>query len=323
MKRVLITGGAGFIGSHLVERCISDNVESIILDDLSTGSKGNIETHLHNKHVKFVEGSVLDKSLIQSLVQNVDAVIHLAAAVGVRLVIDRPIHTIETNIQGTDNVLSAALSYHCPVLIASSTEVYGISEQIPFKEDDYVVLGPTSISRWSYACTKAMDEWMALAYATEHGLPVVICRIFNTVGPRQTGRYGMVLPTFISQALSRKPITVFGDGNQTRCFLHVRDTVDAIFKLVDESKAFGEVFNIGSQEEMTINQLAEMVREVSGIDAEIKHIPYEIAYGKGFEDLRRRVPDTSKIQRTIGFKPRFNTREIVKDILNYHRDSLE
>jgi len=323
VNRFLVTGGAGFIGSHLVERCISENVETVILDDLSTGSMENIKAHLHDKRVKFVEGSILDESLIRSLIQNTDAVIHLAAAVGVRLVIDRPIHTIETNIHGTSNILAAAKSCNCPVLIASSSEVYGISEQIPFKEDDFVMLGPTRKSRWSYACTKALDEWMALAYATEHGLPVVICRLFNTVGPRQTGRYGMVLPTFISQALSGKPITVFGDGNQTRCFLHVKDTVDAIFRIMHEPAALGLVFNIGSQEEITINQLARMVTDISGIHADIDHIPYEKAYGEGFEDLRRRVPDISKLQRIIGFKPQFNTREIVKDILNYQHELVE
>lgn len=320
--RVLITGGAGFIGSHLAERLLADGHSVIILDDLSTGSMHNIEHLVGRRGFEHRIGTVRHEALVAELVDLCDFTVHFAAAVGVRLIVDRPVHTIETNVHGTEVVLNAVAKKERPVLIASTSEVYGKSTQVPFREDADLVLGPTSHSRWAYACSKAMDEWLALAYAREKNVPVIITRFFNTVGPRQTGRYGMVLPSFVRQALRCEPITVYGTGEQTRCFGHVKDAVEAVIRLMQTPAAFGQVFNVGSDEETSVNQLAEVVREIAGSSSEIKHVPYEEAYAVGFEDMPRRRPDVSKLERYTQFRPRIPLREIVRDVVEYERSRM-
>jgi len=313
--RVFITGGAGFIGSHLADRLITDGAEVLILDNLSTGSIENVDHLIDNPRFKHRIGSVEDAPLVAELVDRCDVTVHLAAAVGVRLIVNEPVRTIETNVHGTEVVLRAVERKKKPIVIASTSEVYGKSAKIPFNEDDDLVLGPTKNSRWAYACSKALDEWLALAYYREKGVPVVIARFFNTVGPRQTGRYGMVVPTFVTQALLGEPITVFGDGEQSRCFGHVKDAVEAVIRLLDEPSAFGEPFNIGTDQEVTMNELAERVRRAAGSDSPIVHVPYDEAYAEGFEDMRRRVPDPEKLRRTIGFTPSTGLDEIIADVV--------
>jgi UDP-glucose 4-epimerase len=260
-------------------------------------------------------GSVTDAPLVSELLDRADITVHLAAAVGVRLIVERPVHTIETNVHGTEVVLHAAAKKQKPVLIASTSEVYGKSTKLPFSEDDDLVLGATIHSRWAYACSKALDEWLALAYFREKKVPVILCRFFNTVGPRQTGRYGMVLPNFAAQALRNEPLTVYGSGEQSRCFGHVKDAVEAVGRLIQTPAAFGQVFNVGADREVTIRGLAEMVRERSGSKSKITLIPYEQAYAEGFEDMNRRVPDCSKLERAIGFRPRTGLEQIVDDVI--------
>lgn len=313
--KVLVTGGAGFIGSHLVERLLADGASVTALDDLSTGSGENLEGPADHPRFEFHRGSVRDGELVERLVDATDVTVHLAAAVGVRLIVERPVHTIETNVRGTEVVLRAAAREGKPVLLASTSEVYGKGPRVPFVEDDDLILGPTTHSRWSYACSKALDEWLALAYARERDLPVTIARLFNTVGPRQTGRYGMVLPTFASQAIVGEPITVYGTGEQSRCFIHVRDTVEALVRLLGSDGARGEVFNVGSDREVTINRLAEMVRDQVGSASPIVHVAYEDAYAEGFEDMMRRVPDVSKLERTTGFRRSASLEDIVADVI--------
>ncbi len=254
-----------------------------------------------------------DAPLVAELVDRCDVTVHLAAAVGVRLIVEQPVHTIETNVHGTEVVLGAVARKRKKIVIASSSEVYGKSAKVPFSEDDDLVMGPTLHSRWSYACSKALDEWLALAYCREKRVPVIIARLFNTVGPRQTGRYGMVLPTFAAQAVQGKPITVFGSGEQSRCFAHVKDVIESLMRLIDTPEAVGEVFNIGTDREVTINRLAEMVRDAADSDSPIEHVPYDEAYAEGFEDMQRRVPDVSKLERTIGYKPDTPLEEIIAD----------
>ena len=312
----LVTGGAGFIGSHLSEFLLSKGNSVLVLDDLSTGSLSNLDGCSDNPSFRFIVGSVLDESLTRGLVHQCSKVIHLAAAVGVENIIQRPVETIETNVKGTENILLAASGDGTPVFIASTSEVYGKSEKIPFREDGDIVLGATSRSRWSYACSKAIDEFLALAYWKDKGLPVIIGRLFNTVGPRQSGRYGMVLPRFIEQALSGKPITVFGDGKQTRCFSLVNEVVDAIFALVENPAAIGRVVNIGSVQEISIGDLAKKVREIADSDSEIRFIPYEEAYPDDFEDMRRRAPDVSLLQSLTGSSPKADIEAIIRNILN-------
>ncbi|MGH7541921.1 MAG: NAD-dependent epimerase/dehydratase family protein, partial [Gemmatimonadota bacterium] len=313
--KVFITGGAGFIGSHLSERLLDAGDRVLALDDLSTGAMSNIDRLIGRPGFEYRIGDVTDAPLVAELVDRCDVTVHLAAAVGVRLIVERPVHTIETNVHGTEVVLGAVARKRKPIFLASTSEVYGKSRKVPFSEDDDVVLGATVHARWAYACSKALDEWLGLAYQRDKGVPVTVMRLFNTVGPRQTGRYGMVLPNFAAQAVAGEPITVYGTGEQTRCFAHVRDVVRAIAALLREPRAVGEVFNIGCDREVTINGLAALVRETAGSDSTIVHIPYEEAYTEGFEDMLRRVPDVSKLERTIGFKPSTSLEEIVADVV--------
>lgn len=310
-----MTGGAGFIGSHLAEALLARGDRVSVLDDLSTGSVANVQ-HFRN-HPRFTlrVGSCLDAPLVAELVDLADVTVHLAAAVGVRLIVERPVYTIETNVKATEVVLDAAARKGKKVLVASTSEVYGKSPKVPFREDDDISLGPTSHSRWAYACSKALDEWLALAYYREKQLPVVIMRYFNTVGPRQTGRYGMVLPSFVRQALAEEPITVFGDGTQSRCFAHVKDVVKSTIALMDHPDAVGHVFNVGTSEEVTILDLAERVKAATGSSSEIELVPYDQAYAVGFEDMPRRVPDVSKLEKLIGYKPDTPLSCIIEDTI--------
>jgi len=321
---ILITGGAGFIGSHLAESLLSRGHEVTIIDNLSTGRFENIAHLTDNPRFHFAIDSITNETVMDRLVSKNNLIFHLAAAVGVQLIVQKPVHTIETNIMGTEAVLRNALRYRVKVLLASSSEVYGKGNSIPFREEDDVVLGPTSRNRWAYAASKMVDEFLALAYHHEYGLPVTIFRLFNTVGPRQTGRYGMVIPRFVKQALQNEPLTVYGDGQQTRCFLHVQDAVAAVQSLADKPIAEGQVYNIGSLEEITIQGLAEAVLEqIAHLDQSaspieqipIKHIPYEEAYTKDFDDMRRRVPDISKIQTITGWSPKYNLSKILTDVI--------
>jgi UDP-glucose 4-epimerase len=320
--KFLITGGAGFIGSHLAERLLDRGDQAIALDDLSTGSMANIE-HLEGRPGFSVRvGSALDPPLVRELVDRADVTVHLAAAVGVRLIVERPVHTIETNVRATEVVLDAAAKKQKLVVLASTSEVYGKSSKVPFAEGDDLSLGPTTRSRWAYACSKALDEWLALAYWNEKQVPVIVLRFFNTVGPRQTGRYGMVLPTFVRQALKGEPITVFGDGRQSRCFGHVKDAVESLLRLVATPAAVGQVFNIGANEEVTILELAERVRAATKSPSPIELVPYKDAYSEGFEDMFRRVPDVTKLERTIGFRPRTTLDDIIRDVVEDQRRRL-
>ncbi len=319
--RVLITGGAGFIGSHLAEAYLARGDEVFVLDDLSTGSIKNIRHLKADPRFHYTIESVHHGSTVAELVDQCDVVFHLAAAVGVRLIVESPVRTIETNVHGTEVVLARANKKKKKVLIASTSEVYGLSDQVPFREDGNLVLGPTSKGRWSYACSKAIDEFLALAYWRERKLPTVIVRLFNTVGPRQTGQYGMVVPTFVKQALTGRPITIHGDGSQSRCFTDVGDVVRALVALMDEPRAVGEVFNIGSNEEVTIRQLAERVKALTGSSSEIVTVPYEQAYGEGFEDMPRRVPDITKVERLIGYRPTRTLDQVLQGVIDFFRDA--
>ncbi|MFQ5689209.1 MAG: NAD-dependent epimerase/dehydratase family protein [Gemmatimonadota bacterium] len=320
--KVFITGGAGFIGSHLAEHLLAAGSQVLILDDLSTGGMANIDPLIGRPGFEHRIGSVMDAPLVSELVDRCDVTVHLAAAVGVRLIVERPVHTIETNVHGTEVVLNAVARKGKKILIASTSEVYGKSARVPFSEDDDLVLGPTVHSRWSYACSKALDEWLALAYHRDRGVPTIIVRFFNTVGPRQTGRYGMVLPTFAVQALTGEPITVFGTGEQSRCFGHVRDAVNAVALLLERPEAVGQVFNLGSDREVSINRLAEMVRAAAGSDSRIVHIPYAEAYAEGFEDMQRRVPDVRKLEDVTGYRFRMSLERIVEDVVAHQRAHL-
>jgi UDP-glucose 4-epimerase len=317
--RVLVTGGAGFIGSHLCDAYLERGDEVYVLDDLSTGSVQNIRHIRDHPRFHFTVDSVHRQAIVAELVDACDVVFHLAAAVGVKLIIESPVRTIETNVHGTEVVLAQASKKKKKVLIASTSEVYGLSSQVPFREDGNLVLGPTTNGRWSYACSKAIDEFLALAYLREKSLPAVVVRLFNTVGPRQTGQYGMVIPTFVRQALEGRPITVFGDGSQTRCFAHVADVVGALVKLMDHPQAVGQVYNIGSNEEVTIHELARMVKRLSGSASEIVTVPYAEAYEQGFEDMPRRVPDISRIAALVGFRPARSLEEIVRSVIDYQQ----
>ena len=317
--RALITGGAGFIGSHLSEALLGAGHQVLLLDNLSTGSIENI-AHLKGRPgFEYFIDSVENEGLLAELVDRSDVVFHFAAAVGVKLIVEQPVYTIETNVHGTEVVLKHANKKKKLVVIASTSEVYGKSEQVPFREDSDLVLGPTPKHRWAYACSKAIDEFLALAYWKERKLPVIIVRFFNTVGPRQTGQYGMVIPNFVRQALAGEPITVFGDGTQSRSFTHVTDVVGALMKLVAEPKAVGQVINIGNTEEVTIRRLAERVRELTGSTSSIKLVPYDEAYESGFEDMPRRVPDLSKAEKMIGYKPRHTLDDILVHVIDYFR----
>ncbi len=315
--RALITGGAGFVGSHLSELLLEQGHEVFILDNLSTGSFENI-AHLKNHPAfHYTIDSVDNEPLLAELVDQGDVVFHLAAAVGVKLIVEQPVHTIETNVRGTEVVLKHANKKKKLVLVASTSEVYGKNTAVPFNEDADLVLGPTPKHRWAYACSKAIDEFLALAYWKEKKLPVVIARLFNTVGPRQTGQYGMVIPTFVQQALAGRPITVYGDGTQTRSFTYVGDVVGALARLAVEPRAIGRVFNIGNAHEITIRDLAERVKALAGSPSPIVTIPYEQAYEEGFEDMPRRVPDTTRLRELIGYEPKVQLDEILARVIEY------
>jgi UDP-glucose 4-epimerase len=320
--KAFITGGAGFIGSHLAHRLIARGDQVIVLDDLSTGSMDNIADLVGRPGFEHRIGDATHQALVTELADRCDVTVHLAAAVGVRLIVEKPVHTIETNVRATECVLAAAAKKQKPVLVASTSEVYGKGSKVPFEETDDLTLGPTSHSRWAYACSKALDEWLALAYWREKGVPVTVARLFNTVGPRQTGRYGMVLPNFAAQALRGEPLTVYGSGEQSRCFGHVNDAIESIVRLIATPAAVGQVFNIGNDEEVTILDLAKRVRAAANSDSEIRFVPYSEAYAEGFEDMMRRVPDVRKLERTIGFRPRTPLDTIITDVLADQRERL-
>lgn len=322
-QNVLITGGAGFVGSHLAEMLLLKGFTVRALDDLSTGAYRNIEHLLPNPRFTFARADVNNELVLDRLASQSDTIVHLAAAVGVQLIVQRPVHTILTNIKGAESVLNAALRYGCRTFIASTSEVFGKGVKTPFGEEDDVVLGATSKSRWSYAVSKMVDECLAFAYHREYGLPIVLARLFNTVGPRQRGQYGMVIPRMVRQALNSEPITVFGDGQQRRCFCDVRDVVRAIFLLISSPKATGHLFAIGSQEEISMLELAVKIREVTQSRSEIVKIPYSHAYGPGFEDMERRVPDTTKIGNVVGWRSEIGLSETLEGIVEWSRNNAE
>ncbi|MFN2516870.1 MAG: GDP-mannose 4,6-dehydratase [Pyrinomonadaceae bacterium] len=315
--RVLITGGAGFIGSHLADAYLQRGDEVLVIDDLSTGTIENIRHLKDHSRFHYTIDSVHNQPVTAELVDQSDVVFHLAAAVGVKLIVESPVRTIETNVRGTEVVLALANKKQKRVMIASTSEVYGLSADVPFREDGNLVMGATTKGRWSYACSKAIDEFLALAYWREKKLPTTIVRLFNTVGPRQTGRYGMVIPTFVKQALAGRPITVYGDGKQTRCFGYVGDVVGALIKVMDHSDSVGQVYNIGSTEEISILKLAEKVKEMTNSDSEIVFLPYDEAYEEGFEDMPRRVPDISKVKQLVGFRPQMMLEGILQSVISY------
>ena len=319
---VLITGGAGFIGSHLADALLNRGDSVSVLDNLSTGSAENIRNFQGRPRFSFTRAALDDGSVLDGLASRADAIVHLAAAVGVHLILERPTQTIETNVLGTHALLAAARRYGCQTLIASTSEVYGKSETLPFAEDDDLILGPPNRTRWVYAATKLLDEFLALAAHQEFGLPLTIMRLFNVVGPRQTGRFGMVLPRFVRQALRGQPLTVYGDGMQTRCFCHVTDVVQAMVGLLGLATASGQIYNIGSNHEVTIRELAELIVDRSDSTSEIHYLPYDRAYSAGFEDLRRRVPEISKIAAEIGWMPTHLLPEILDDMIEFERGRL-
>jgi UDP-glucose 4-epimerase len=313
--RVLITGGAGFIGSHLTDVCLARGDEVFVLDDLSTGSIDNIEYHRNHPYFHYTIGRVQNASVTAELVDRCDVIYHLAAEVGVRRVIDSPISTIENNVQATEVVFAAAAKKGKRVLFTSTSEVYGLSTDLPYREDGNIVMGPASNSRWSYACSKALDEFLALAYFNERQMPVTIVRLFNTVGPRQTGHYGMVVPTLVQQAMTGKPLTVFGDGRQSRCIGFVKDVVRALVALMDRPEAAGQIYNVGAQTEISILELAQRVKELTQSASPIVMVPYEDAYETGYQDMPRRIPDTSKLKALVGFAPTTDIDEIVDSVM--------
>jgi len=313
--RVLVTGGAGFIGSHLAERLLKEGHKVAVVDNLSTGSLENIENFKEHPKFDFVESDIRNAELMEGLVEKCDVVFHLAAAVGVKLIAEEPVHTIETNIGGTEVVLETCNKFGKKILIASSSEVYGKNEAVPFREDDDIVFGSTSLSRWSYACSKAIDEFLGLAFHQQYGLGVVIARFFNTIGPRQTGQYGMVVPRFVQRALRDEPLSIYGTGQQSRCFCYVEDLVDAVIALMNCEEAAGKVYNIGSTEEITIEGLADKIIEMTGSKSKKEFISYEKAYGRPIEDMMRRVPNLKRIRETIGWEPKTSLTETLQVII--------
>ncbi len=316
-EKILVTGGAGFIGSHLCEHLLQGGYRVTAIDDLSTGRVQNIQHLRALPDFQFVRETINNSQVLDRLTSQADIVIHLAAAVGVKLIVQEPVRTIQTNIMGTEHVLTTANRYGCKVLLASTSEVYGKGVKVPFREEDDSLMGPTVNSRWAYATSKAVDEFLGLAYHRQFGLPVVIMRFFNTVGPRQTGRYGMVVPRFVRQALRGDPIEVYGDGKQSRCFADVLDVVWAVIQLVEHPQAVGQVFNIGSTEEISIYHLAERIIQITGSSSEIVLVPYDEAYAPGFEDMRRRVPSIEKISKFIGYKPRYSLEDTLRRVVEF------
>lgn len=321
-KSILITGGAGFIGSHLAETLVSQGHHTVVIDNLATGQIENIQHLMDFPNFQFVRETITNLQVLDRLASQADIIFHLAAAVGVQLIVQDPVHTINTNVMGTDAVLTTANRYGCKVLLASTSEVYGKGVQVPFREEDDRLMGPTTHSRWSYAASKVIDEFLGLAYHRQFNLPVVIVRLFNTVGPRQTGRYGMVVPRFVRQALRGETITVYGDGKQSRCFCDVEDVVGAIHKLAFLPAAIGQVINIGSTEEVSMLQLAERICALTGSSSPIKLVPYDQAYEPGFEDMRRRIPSIEKVQALIGFQPSHTLSDTLKRVIAYEQDRL-
>ncbi|MHC4619189.1 MAG: GDP-mannose 4,6-dehydratase [Planctomycetota bacterium] len=321
--KTLVTGGAGFIGSHLAEKLLQDAHEVTVIDNLSTGSLENIRSLHNNPKFEFVEGDIRNPDLMERLAEQCDVIYHLAAAVGVKLIADRPVHTIETNIHGTEVVLDAANKFGRKTLLASSSEVYGKNEKVPFHEDDDIVLGSTGFSRWSYACGKAIDEFLGLAFFEEYGLGVIIGRFFNTIGPRQTGQYGMVVPRFIRWALRNEPVMIYGTGQQKRCFCYVRDLVDAVIGLMNCSEAVGKVYNIGSEEEISVEGLADRVIEMTGSNSKKEFVSYEQAYGRPIEDMMRRVPGLKRIKETIGWEPKTGLTETLRAVIESEKSSAK
>jgi UDP-glucose 4-epimerase len=320
--KALITGGAGFIGSHLAEKLLATGCEVVAIDNLSTGSLDNIKHIQNNPRFEFVYDDVRNSEIMHVLIDKCDVVFHLAAAVGVQLIVDNPVHTIETNIHGSEVVLSIANKFRKKILIASTSEVYGKSEAVPFREDDDTVLGSTKFSRWSYACSKAIDEFLGIAYYEQYGLPVIVTRFFNTVGPRQTGRYGMVIPRFVESALKNEPIQIYGTGKQARCFGYVGDVIDAAIALMNCPAAPGRVYNIGSAEEITIENLAKKIIAMTGSKSKLKYISYEQAYGKPFDDMMRRIPCLDRIKQTIGYEPKTSLEDILKSVIEDIKNRL-
>ena len=318
-RSILITGGAGFIGSHLADALIERGDRVAIIDDLSTGAVANIRHLKGHPNFSYTLDTIANEAVLAELIDESDAVVHLAAAVGVQLIVQSPVRTIETNVNGTELVLRWAAKKGKTVLIASTSEVYGKSERAPFREDDDLVLGPSTINRWSYACSKLLDEFLALAYHKERDLPVIIARLFNTVGPRQTGRYGMVVPRFVRAALRDVPLRVYGDGQQTRCFCYVGDTVRALIALLDHPDAVGKVFNVGNPQEVSILELAQRVVKLAESSSPIMLVPYEHAYEAGFEDMRRRVPDISRLTALTGFRPTLDLDDIIRTVIEYEQ----
>jgi UDP-glucose 4-epimerase len=315
--KVLVTGGAGFIGSHLTDALLARGDHVTVIDDLSTGRLDNLVMHQHQQAFAFVRGDIRDANLLQMLIREADLIYHLAAAVGVQLIAENPVHTIATNIGGTEVVLEMANKFRKKVFLASTSEVYGKSEQVPFGEDDDFILGSTRFSRWAYACSKAVDEFLGQAYFDQYGLPVVVGRFFNTVGPRQTGQYGMVVPRFVRWALRNEPIQIYGSGKQTRCFCYVGDVVKALLQLMDPPHAYGRVFNIGSHDEISIEGLADRVLALTDSRSQKQYIPYEQAYSRPIEDMLRRVPDTSRIQEAVGWRPETSLDEILVRVIEF------
>jgi len=317
---IFITGGAGFIGSHLAEKLLKAGHTVSVLDNLSTGKLSNISHLNKNSNFTYTIDSVLNRQILEEKIKKSDQVYHLAAAVGVKYIIDNPLLSLQTNITGTENILEIANKHKVKVLLTSTSEIYGKSENVPFKEEDDRLLGSTHISRWSYSCAKAIDEFLALAYYREKKLPVVIVRCFNTVGPRQSGQYGMVIPKFVKEALLNHPLTIYGDGKQSRCFADVEDVSDGMIKLMNTKQAEGEIFNIGNTEEITIEELAQTVKKMTGSRSKIEYIKYDDAYEEGFEDMRRRIPDLSKISQTIGYKPKYKLKDILERVIKYYEE---
>ena len=320
--KILVTGGSGFIGSFLCEELLKLNHKVKVLDNLSTGFYENIKELVKNPNFDFIEGDCQDSSLVNKLSKGVDVIFHLAAAVGVDLILEEPIRILETNIHSTDVVLKAAKENDCVVFLTSTSEIYGKSQEVPYKEDSDRILGPTTASRWAYSDSKAIDEFLALGYYKQYGTKVIIVRLFNTVGPRQTGRYGMVLPRFVNSALNNQDVKVYGDGGQQRCFMHVQDAIRAFLLLVNNKNSYGQIFNLGQNHEISILELAKKVVKATSSKSEIKLIPYEEAYQEGFEDMQRRIPDITKVSELVGWKPSINLDQIIDDVIGYSRNKL-